>query len=113
MRSMFSTLRIIQAYGRPGPSQRIEALRRIFHLIVFNAQPTEPGRDALGYYHEKRDDQRQVGLGPDHDWSSHCADAAGLMAICYEGPDGPATVDELFAHDRIYADSTRSSITGY
>jgi phage terminase large subunit len=26
-------------------------------------------------------EQRSVGLGPSHDWSSHAADAFGLMAI--------------------------------
>ena len=26
------------------------------------------------------------GWGPEHDWSSHAADALGLMAICYEEP---------------------------
>jgi hypothetical protein len=30
--------------------------------------------------------QRDVGLGPAHDWSSHAADAFGLMAIAYEEP---------------------------
>ena len=33
-----------------------------------------------------RDEKRGVGLGPDHDWSSHGADAFGLMAISYEEP---------------------------
>jgi hypothetical protein len=28
----------------------------------------------------RKDEQRDVGLGPEHDWSSHCADAFGLMA---------------------------------
>jgi len=36
--------------------------------------------------HERKDDVRNVGLGPEHDWSSHAADALGLMAICYEAP---------------------------
>jgi hypothetical protein len=54
-----------------------------------------------------------VGLGPEHDFSSHAADAFGLMAICYEGPDGPQTIDELFERQRQYADTTRSEITGY
>ena len=40
----------------------------------------------LGYYHERKDDARNVGLGPEHDWSSHAADAFGLMAIAYEEP---------------------------
>jgi phage terminase large subunit len=27
-----------------------------------------------------------VGLGPEHDWASHGADAFGLMAVAYEPP---------------------------
>jgi len=46
----------------------------------------QAGRDALGYYHERKDEQRDIGLGPKHDWSSHAADAFGLMAIAYEEP---------------------------
>ena len=42
--------------------------------------------EALGYYHERKDERRDVGLGPEHDWSSRCADAFGLMAIAYEDP---------------------------
>ena len=52
----------------------------------FNEATTEAGRDALGYYHERKDEHRDVGLGPEHDWSSHAADAFGLMAISYEEP---------------------------
>jgi len=44
------------------------------------------GRDALGYYHERRDPNRNVGLGPEHDWSSNCCDSFGYMAISYEEP---------------------------
>jgi len=61
-------------------------VRRIMPKCWFNAETTEPGRDALGYYHERKDETHDVGLGPDHDWSSHCADAFGLMAIHYEEP---------------------------
>jgi phage terminase large subunit len=50
-------------------------------------------------------------LGPEHDWSSHAADAFGLMAICYEGPDGPGSIDELFGYEQI--DAARSEMTGY
>jgi phage terminase large subunit len=67
-------------------AMRIEAVRRIFPRVWFNEATTEAGRDALGYYHERKDEQRDVGLGPEHDWSSHCADAFGLMAIAYEEP---------------------------
>ena len=66
--------------------QRIEAVRRIFSKCWWNEETTEDGRQALGFYHEKLDEERKVGLGPDHDWSSHAADAFGLMAICYEEP---------------------------
>ena len=69
---------------------RVEALRRIFPKLWFNEATTEAGRDALGYYHERRDADRNVGLGPEHDWSSHACDALGLMAICYEAPSQSA-----------------------
>jgi phage terminase large subunit len=41
---------------------------------------------ALGWYHEKRDDKRAIGLGPEHDWSSHAADAFGLMCVAHKVP---------------------------
>lgn len=72
--------------GQGAAKQRIEAVRRLFTRIWFNERTTEGGRAALGFYHEKRDDIRGIGLGPKHDWSSHAADAFGLMAICYEEP---------------------------
>ena len=40
----------------------------------------EAGIKALGFYHEKKYEQRSLGLGPSLDWSSHAADAFGLMA---------------------------------
>jgi phage terminase large subunit len=43
------------------------------------------GLEALAAYHEKRDEQRAISLGPAHR-SSHGADAFGLMAIAYEEP---------------------------
>jgi phage terminase large subunit len=72
--------------GKGAAMMRVEAVRRILPRCWFNEATTEAGRSALGYYHEKRDDGRQIGLGPEHDWSSHAADAFGLMAICYEEP---------------------------
>jgi phage terminase large subunit len=72
--------------GSGAASMRIEAVRRILPKCWFNEDTTEAGRDALGFYHEKKDETRNIGLGPDHDWSSHGADAFGLMAVCYEDP---------------------------
>jgi phage terminase large subunit len=76
----------IKNQGKGAAAMRIEAVRRIFPKIWFNAETTEAGRDALGYYHERKDETRNIGLGPEHDWSSHAADAFGLMAISYEEP---------------------------
>lgn len=74
---------VIPNQGKGAAKARIEALRRVFPSVWFNEDTTEPGRDALAWYHEKRDDKRNIGLGPEHDWSSHGADAAGLMAIVH------------------------------
>ena len=75
--------------GRGAAMMRIEAVRRIMPMCWFNEATTEAGRDALGFYHERRDEQRSLGLGPEHDWSSHAADAFGLMAISYDDPGIP------------------------
>jgi len=73
--------------GKGAARLRVEAGRRLFPSIWFDEESTEAGRDALGWYHEKKsDDAREVGLGPLHDWSSNGADAFGLMCICYEDP---------------------------
>jgi phage terminase large subunit len=76
----------VKNQGRGAAMMRIEALRRLGPNLWFNEPTTEAGRDALGFYHERKDDERNVGLGPEHDWSSHAADALGLMAICHEAP---------------------------
>jgi len=76
----------VKNQGRGAAMMRVEALRRLSPQLWFNETTTEAGRDAIGFYHERKDEQRNVGLGPEHDWSSHAADALGLMAICYEQP---------------------------
>ena len=83
-------VKVIPNQGAGAAKQRIEAARRLFPSVWFNEATTEAGRDALGWYHEKCDDERNVGLGPEHDWSSHGADAFGLMAIAYEEPRSSA-----------------------
>lgn len=76
----------IKNQGAGAALQRVEALRRLFPSIWFNESTTTHGLDALAWYHEKWDTKRGIGLGPDHDWSSHAADALGLMAVAYELP---------------------------
>jgi phage terminase large subunit len=77
---------VVDNQGTGAAKLRIEAARRLFPSIWFNQETTQPGIDALGWYHEKRDEVRRIGLGPDHDWSSHAADAFGLMCVAYEAP---------------------------
>ncbi len=77
---------VVPNQGKGAAAARIEAARRRFPSIWFNDATTQAGLDALGWYHEKRDEARNVGLGPDHDWSSHGADAFGLMCVAYEAP---------------------------
>lgn len=81
---------VIPNMGRGAASARIEAVRRVFPAVWFNEDTTEAGREALGFYHEKRDENRDIGLGPDHDWSSHGSDAFGLMAV--DHAQQPATL---------------------
>ncbi len=77
---------VVPNQGAGAAKMRIEAARRLFPSMWFNEVTTEAGRDALGWYHEKKDEKRGIGLGPNHDWASHSADAFGLMAIHYEQP---------------------------
>jgi phage terminase large subunit len=88
----------VKNQGRGAAMMRIEALRRLSPQLWFNEATTESGREALGFYHEKRDDTRQVGLGPEHDWSSHAADALGLMAVCYEQPGRTSSFNRVIQY---------------
>lgn len=84
--------KVIPNMGSGAAMARIEAVRRLFPAIHFNEATTEAGRDALGWYHEKRDEARGIGLGPNHDWASHGADAFGLMAVDHaQQPASPTT----------------------
>lgn len=81
---------VVPNQGKGAAKARIEAARRLFPAMWFNEATTEAGRDALGWYHEKKDEERNIGLGPEHDWASHGADAFGLMAVAYEPPRSTA-----------------------
>ena len=84
--------RVIPNQGTGAASNRIKEVRRLFPNMWFNKDTTESGVAALGWYHERYDDIRQVGLGPEHDWSSHSADAFGEMAISYQAPSPGGSV---------------------
>ena len=108
IRSAGFQVRTIPNQGKGAAIKRIEAARRLFPRIWFNDKTTEAGRDALGWYHEKRDEQRNIGLGPDHDWSSHGADAFGLMCVAYDEPYSTDDEDDD-GNSRV----SRSNTTGY
>lgn len=74
-------VRILPNAGSGAANQRIEAIRRVFPRVWIDKTKCEGGIDALGWYHEKQDEHRSIGLGPNHDWSSHACDAFGAMAL--------------------------------
>ncbi len=90
--------------------QRIEAARRLFPSIHIDPEHCAGGLEALAAYHEKKDEKRDIGLGPEHDWSSHGADAFGLMAVAK-----PILIDRNASYEDIYEEPVRrpSSATGY
>jgi phage terminase large subunit len=77
---------VVPNQGKGAAGFRIEAARRLFPSIWFNAETTVDGREALGAYHEHKDEKSGIGLGPKHDWASHSADAFGLGCVIYEEP---------------------------
>lgn len=94
MRDAGYSVTVVPNQGKGAAKARIEAARRLFPSVWFNEDTTEGGRAALGWYHEKKDEERGIGLGPEHDWASHGADAYGLMCVAYEPPTGwPRNLD--------------------
>jgi phage terminase large subunit len=89
---------VVLNQGRGAAKARIEAGRRLFGSMWFDRERTQPGLDALGWYHEKKDEARNIGLGPEHDWASHGADAFGLMCVAYEEPKAKRNTDSGSIH---------------
>lgn len=87
-------VKVIPNQGKGAAMFRVQAARRLFPSIWFNEATTQAGVDALGHYHANIDDDRGIDLGPNHDWSSHGADAFGLSCVAYEEPE-----DENFRLD--------------
>lgn len=79
-------VRTIPNQGAGAALLRVEAMRRLFPRMWFNEATTGAGRAALRAYREKWSEERDVGLGPLHDWASNSSDAAGLATIDYEAP---------------------------
>lgn len=99
---------VIPNQGTGAANQRIEAARRLFPQMWFNEAKCQAGIDAIGWYHEKRDPERGIGLGPNHDWSSHGADSFGLIAIAR-----PLLLPSLAEEPDEYDPAEPNSWTGY
>jgi phage terminase large subunit len=93
IRSAGFEAKTIPNQGKGAAMKRVEAGRRLFPSIWFDGEKCSSGLDALGWYHERIDEARNIGLGPDHDWSSHGSDAFGLMCVAYEEPSDGRVVE--------------------
>jgi len=79
-------VKVIPNQGVGAANKRIAEVRKLFPQMWFDKRKCAAGIDALSWYHEKIDEIRQVGLGPEHDWASHGADAFGYMCVAYQPP---------------------------
>lgn len=84
---------VIPNQGKGAAMARIERGRQLFPRMRFDETKCSAGLEALGWYHEKKDEHRNVGLGPDHDWSSHSADAFGAGCVAYQEPEAPVVLN--------------------
>jgi phage terminase large subunit len=94
LRELNWDVEVVPNQGTGAAMKRIDQARRLFTRIWFDAKKCEAGIDALKFYHSKIDEHRGIDLGPNHDWSSHAADAFGLMAVVYEEPR--STLDKSY-----------------
>ena len=86
---------VVPNQGKGAAMARVRAAQRVFPSMWIDAEGCAAGLEAIGWYHEKQDEKRQIGLGPDHDWSSHGADSFGLMAIVSESIGAPSSQKPL------------------
>jgi phage terminase large subunit len=77
-------VKILKNQGTGAAMGRVECARRMFPAVWFDSEKTQGGIDALGWYHERRDSYRNIGLGPEHDWASHGSDSFGMLCIIAE-----------------------------
>lgn len=96
------SVEVVPNQGKGAAKARIEAARRLFGSMWFNEPKVQAGLDAIGWYHEKKDEARNIGLGPDHDWSSHGADSFGLMAVVAEAIAGSTNTLKPIEYKRRY-----------
>ena len=86
MRAAGFKARVVPNQGPDAAQQRVDAARRVWNRIWIHEDNCRPGLKALTNYHEKIDEKTGARKGPDHDWSSHAADAFGLMCVDFKLP---------------------------
>jgi phage terminase large subunit len=91
-------VQVIPNQGTGAAMIRVNTVRRLFPRIWINEATTEGGLEALAAYHPKKDEQRGIDLGPEHNWASHSADAFGLMCSAYEEPFANDDEDDDHRH---------------
>jgi phage terminase large subunit len=72
---------VVRNQGTGAAMQRVNAARRLFPQMYFDEARCANGLKRIGWYHPKIDKNTGADLGPDHDDSSHGADAFGLIAV--------------------------------
>lgn len=100
----YKDVRVVPNQGQGAAMARVKEARRLFPRIRFNRATTEGGRQALGWYHEKMHPELGVGMGPEHDFSSHSADAFGLMCVSYEEPT-PQSAPQTYRQGEDYGNA--------
>ena len=75
---------VVPNQGKGAAMLRVRAGQRVWPSIYMDEEGCSSGLEAVGWYHEKRDENREIGLGPEHDWSSHGSDSFGLMCVVFE-----------------------------
>lgn len=74
----------IQIVPRLSVLDGINSARAILPYCYFDKDKTERGRKCLKNYHKEFDDKRTAYKWPEHDWSSHSADAFRYLAVVNE-----------------------------
>ena len=69
----------------------IGAVRMMLPKCYFDKSKTNTLMEALRLYQEKRDQKRNISLGPLHDWTSHAADCVRYMALSIQEHTQPNT----------------------
>lgn len=98
---------VVPNQGKGAAMMRVEKVREHFARIWLDVKKCAGGIKALRAYHEKRDEKRNIGLGPDHDENSHSSDAFGLLCATYVEP-------QVYSNDDDYHEEHgRNQSTGY